>query len=146
MSRQWVTAWATVVLVVLGAWIAASPQASDPSTFDGLFDSAGGSARSPGTVLRSGSLGQAFSGVPMSSGRYRVTSGVILRLSPNEPALAGDFDGDRSVDFSDFVIFASGFGKQQGHTGFDARLDLDGDRIVGFGDFVIFAKAFGARG
>ncbi len=51
-----------------------------------------------------------------------------------------DFDGDGSVGFADFVLFAQAFGSRQ------ARYDLDGDGLVGFGDFVEFARAFGPEG
>lgn len=54
-----------------------------------------------------------------------------------------DFDGDGSVGFSDFVLFAGKFGLSQGDEGYDARFDLDGNGAVGFSDFVIFAAAFG---
>jgi hypothetical protein len=50
------------------------------------------------------------------------------------------------VDFDDFVVFATGFGKRRGQAGYDVRLDLDGDGAVAFGDFVRFAKAFGTGG
>ena len=54
-----------------------------------------------------------------------------------------DFDGDGTVGFSDFLLFASAFGLSQGDAGYDARFDLDGDGTVGFGDFLIFAGSFG---
>ncbi len=54
-----------------------------------------------------------------------------------------DFDGDGTVGFGDFVIFAARFGLSQGDAGYDARYDLDGDGTIGFGDFVIFANNFG---
>ena len=37
---------------------------------------------------------------------------------------ASDFDNNGRVEFQDFLIFASGFGKSAGQTGYDARLDL----------------------
>jgi len=43
----------------------------------------------------------------------------------------GDFDGDGLVAFSDFLMFAQGFG------GTDPAYDLDGDGRVAFGDFLI---------
>ena len=56
-----------------------------------------------------------------------------------------DFDGNGTVDFSDFLIFAGGFGKAQGEAGFDARLDFDENGKVDFPDFLQFAQRFGKR-
>ncbi len=145
MTRKRVTAGSILLLYVLGTGILA-PQAGDTVWVRGLLDAAGGTARSPKAVLRIGSLGQPFSGVVMSSVGYRVSPGVALQQTPQKPILEGDFNSDRTVDFSDFVIFAGGFGKQRGQAGFNARLDLDGDGTVAFGDFVRFAEAFGNRG
>ena len=56
---------------------------------------------------------------------------------------ASDFDGDGTVGFGDFVLFAARFGLSQGDEGYDARYDLDGNGAIGFSDFLIFASAFG---
>ena len=54
-----------------------------------------------------------------------------------------DFDGDGTVGFGDFLLFAAVFGRSQGDAGYDARYDLDGNGVIGFSDFLIFAGAFG---
>ena len=54
-----------------------------------------------------------------------------------------DFDGDGTVGFGDFVIFAGVFGSSQGDEKYDGRYDLSGDGEVGLPDFVIFARNFG---
>jgi hypothetical protein len=54
-----------------------------------------------------------------------------------------DFDGDGSVGFTDFLIFASGFGAVSGEQSFNPILDLDQSGDVGFADFLAFAQAFG---
>ena len=54
-----------------------------------------------------------------------------------------DFDGDGTVDFSDFSQFASKFGRSEGDDGYEARFDLNGDGEIGFSDFVDFAQNFG---
>ena len=59
------------------------------------------------------------------------------------PEEAANFDGDATVGFGDFLVFAGGFGSQSSDDGFDPRLDLDGDGAVGFGDFLMFAAVFG---
>jgi len=55
----------------------------------------------------------------------------------DRPTLSGDFDGDGSVSFGDFFLFADGFG------GTSPELDLDGSGRVDFADFFLFADAFG---
>ncbi len=54
-----------------------------------------------------------------------------------------DFDGDGSVGFTDFVLFASRFGSTRGDGIYEAKYDLDVDNAIGFSDFVIFARDFG---
>lgn len=61
---------------------------------------------------------------------------IVLSLT-EKSGLAGDFDGDGSVGFGDFLGFAGAFGKES------TTFDLDGDGRVGFGDFLIFATNFG---
>jgi hypothetical protein len=53
--------------------------------------------------------------------------------------LVGDFDGNRIVDFADFLLFAAAFG------GSDPDFDLTGDGRVDFSDFLEFAQQFGKR-
>lgn len=55
-----------------------------------------------------------------------------------------DFNGDRRVDFQDFLAFARYFGSTSDTGSFDERYDLDGDGNVNFADFIAFAAAFGA--
>ena len=62
---------------------------------------------------------------------------VIGRLQAGNSGLMGDFDGKRSVGFTDFLMFAQAFG------GTDSRFDLDGNGSVGFTDFLMFAGQFG---
>ena len=54
-----------------------------------------------------------------------------------------DFDGDRTVGISDFLLFVEQFGFSRGDEGYQARFDLDGDGVIGIGDFLIFVNAFG---
>ena len=41
--------------------------------------------------------------------------------------LVGDFDGDGSVVFGDFLLFAQVFGTKAGEEGYNGMCDLDGD-------------------
>lgn len=77
-------------------------------------------------------------------------SGVLQTLSPalsvklsSEPDLLGDFDGDGSVGFADFILFAQSFGQTVDNPGYNPSYDLDGDDSIGFSDFVTFAQNFG---
>ncbi|MDE3260116.1 MAG: hypothetical protein OYM47_19970 [Gemmatimonadota bacterium] len=54
-----------------------------------------------------------------------------------------DFDGNGTVDFSDFTQFASKFGRSEGDDGYEARFDLNGDGEIGFSDFVVFSQHYG---
>ncbi len=67
---------------------------------------------------------------------------VVLRFS-QRAGPRSDFDGDGTVGFTDFLLFAGVFGLSQDDAGYHARFDLDGDGTIGFGDFLIFASAFG---
>ena len=57
---------------------------------------------------------------------------------------SADFNGDRQVDFQDFLAFARHFGLTSDSASYDGKFDLDGDGQVNFADFIAFAQAFGA--
>ncbi|MGA1196664.1 MAG: cohesin domain-containing protein, partial [Candidatus Latescibacterota bacterium] len=75
------------------------------------------------------------------------TSDLILSVS----GIAGggplvktpDFNGNGVVDFPDFLMFASAFGKKVGDVGFLEALDLNDSGAVDFPDFLSFAQQFG---
>ncbi len=68
----------------------------------------------------------------------------MLRVEEDVSAgLTGDFNGDGKVDFTDFVAFATNFGKGSEDAGFDPKYDLNGNGAVDFPDFVNFAQQFG---
>lgn len=73
------------------------------------------------------------------SGGFRRFEPVSIGAGPSP-----DFNGDGTVGFADFVVFAEAFGSTSADADFDPKFDLDGDGTVGFGDFTIFARAFGA--
>ena len=56
---------------------------------------------------------------------------------------SADFDGNGNVDFTDFLMFAQGFGKSSGQDDFNEKLDLDGNGTIDFSDFLLFVNAFG---
>ncbi len=96
--------------------------------------------RSTGNGAKSASIFAATS-LAVLIGLGALYSQASLPHSAGSP----DFDGNGTVGFSDFVLFAEAFGSDKGATGFDARYDLDGDGAIGFPDFVIFASRFGEK-
>ena len=54
-----------------------------------------------------------------------------------------DFDESGVVDFTDFLLFVSAFGSQEGEKTYEARYDLNSDGGIGFNDFLIFTSSFG---
>jgi hypothetical protein len=82
--------------------------------------------------------------------RFRITNSTwsrqILsfgRVDALQTAKPGDFDANGLVDFTDFLAFASGFGKTVTDTDYNAALDLSSNNTVDFDDFLIFAANFG---
>ena len=71
------------------------------------------------------------------------TNAVTVGANGDDTASIPDFDGDGTIGFSDFLIFAGAFGSSEGDEKYDARYDLNGDGEIGFSDFVIFARNFG---
>ena len=99
-------------------------------------------------------LDQGSFGDPASAGVkiYDVNTDELLAgpistgLPPASIAFVGstaDFNGDCVVDFSDFVAFASTFGRTASDDDFETRFDLNDNGEVDFPDFLIFASEFG---
>ncbi len=57
--------------------------------------------------------------------------------------LMGDFNGDRNVNFADFLDFANAFGKASSEPDFNAAIDLDKSGQIDFPDFLEFVRYFG---
>jgi hypothetical protein len=97
-----------------------------------------------GSVRRIGSYGTgrnvlAFTRTSSQSDSYSLSAQPI---SGSDPA-ACDFDASGLVDLSDFLLFASKFGKSSGQAGFDSSMDLNGGNRIDLADFLIFASNFG---
>ena len=75
----------------------------------------------------------------------RTTTHHAVTVNTNgENAVAlSDFDGDGTIGFGDFLLFAGVFGSRQGDDKYEAKYDLNGDGEIGFADFLIFAQNFG---
>lgn len=75
-----------------------------------------------------------------SNGSYTLRVGYNFLNQAQE--LSADFNADGVVNFSDFLLFAAGYGLRSTDSKFDPLLDLNRDGEVGFADFLIFALAF----
>ena len=59
--------------------------------------------------------------------------------------LAGDFDGNGTVNFDAFFLFADRFGSTPAAENWSAVFDLVGDDVINFDDFFVFADSFGSQ-
>lgn len=73
-----------------------------------------------------------------------VSRSFTVQVNAVAAPLVGDFDGDLSVAFSDFFLFADHFGETSSSPGWDTRYDLDASGGIDFDDFFTFADHFGS--
>ena len=66
---------------------------------------------------------------------------LLRNLEPAEVLLPGDIDSNGMVDFADFLILATNFGREDNVTRSEGDLNLDGK--VTFSDFLVLAANFG---
>lgn len=79
----------------------------------------------------------------VSSGGTTEDYVLSVEASPNGALRnASDFNSDSLVDFADFLLFASQFGRTGTEEGFDPSFDLSGNFSVDFTDFLTFAGHF----
>ena len=64
----------------------------------------------------------------------------VFSIAIPERPLVGDLDANGVVDYEDFLILASNFGRELARP---TAGDVDGDQSVGFADFLILAANFG---
>jgi len=57
--------------------------------------------------------------------------------------LAGDTDGDRDVDYSDFIVLAGAYGSTIGQPAYKRNADFDVDGDVDYTDFIALAGNYG---
>ena len=77
----------------------------------------------------------------LNSEEYEVLGQSVLEIAPPENMLPGDIDRDGIVNFADFLILSSNFGKSE--VG-EQEGDLNEDGIIDFADFVILNANFGS--
>ena len=94
------------------------------------------------------SAGSASILLAVSDGRGGTTSlefSLYQQITPPQPELPGDFNGDQVVNFDDFFAFTDVFGTRIGDLQWEPTYDMDGDGDVDFDDFFVFAEYFGQR-
>ncbi len=57
--------------------------------------------------------------------------------------LFGDVEGDRDVDYDDFIVLAGAYGSSSGQPAYDERADFDRDGDVDYDDFIVLAGNYG---
>jgi hypothetical protein len=55
----------------------------------------------------------------------------------------GDFNGDGSINVSDFSLFSAAFGSEEGDENYILEVDANCDGIINIGDFNVFSANFG---
>jgi hypothetical protein len=91
-------------------------------------------------VILVGALDMGLQTGSISNAVYTLQVGFLSQIKTQN--VLGDFNGDGAVNFSDFLIFAVGFGRRLPDVEYNVQLDLNGDGEIGFSDFLIFALAF----
>jgi len=86
-----------------------------------------------------GSLGLGLQTGTFTGASHVLTTGFFI---PFKSERFADFNTDGVVNFSDFLLFASGFGRRQTDSDYNQKLDLNRDGEIGFSDFILFAAAF----
>ena len=85
---------------------------------------------------------------PLTLDRMRLNEGRIpVRIIGKDEEmpfwLAGDFDGNREIDLSDFLLFVSHFGRSSDDDEFDPIYDLEWNGRIDLDDFLLFVADFG---
>lgn len=108
----------------------------------GSFDAVtyDGAPLSMDTLLDGGPNFRSYDEMSEQLGMFRTLTYTSTSLDlTNYAAIAGDTDGDRDVDFTDFLVVARNFGKE----GDWRQGDFTGDGFVQFNDFLDLARNFG---
>ena len=142
MLRIWI--WTQAVAMLLCGSIPAAENLEHSLPASGNLDSGGGTAQTSNFQLLGGSLGGSLqTGRAQSTGLILESGSVFGSVQKLPDGILGDFDGNGKVEFTDFLIFARGFGKSSGDEGFDSKMDFNKNQRIDFADFVAFARAYG---
>ena len=91
-------------------------------------------------ILTKAAIGDATSFANVES---EPNNSVVVRIGEASESPTPDFDGDGTVGFRDFIMFAQKYGAVAGDGSYEARFDLDSNGDVGFRDFILFAQVYG---
>ena len=69
------------------------------------------------------------------SATHTLSVSITVRISSANPR--ADFNGDKEVNITDFLLFVNAFGSSE------SKYDIDGDGVVGLPDFLLFVESFG---
>ena len=95
------------------------------------------------TTLRPGSSSLVLQNVQLEFDGLALTVGSIISGEVTISSSA-DYNGDGSVTFADFVLFAVQYGSKVGDDNWEAVYDSDGNDVIDFQHFVFFAKNHGS--
>ena len=70
-----------------------------------------------------------------NSATQTLSVSIIVKVSSANPR--ADFNGDKQVNITDFLLFVEAFGST------NPKFDIDGDGAVGITDFLLFVESFG---
>ena len=70
-----------------------------------------------------------------NSATQTLSVSIIVKVSSANPK--ADFNGDKQVNITDFLLFVEAFGST------NPKFDIDGDGAVGITDFLLFVESFG---
>jgi hypothetical protein len=129
-------------------WSAGDPDAGDVATYDVYF----GTATPPALVSGGQTAATYDPGLLAVDTTYywQVVAWDEHGLSSSGPVwsfltlLPGDVDGDRDVDYDDYIAFVAAYGHSTGEPGFNAYADLDHDGLVSLVDYQLWRQAYGA--
>ena len=128
---------------------------TEPAVFtdaegDALSYAATSSDEAIATVARTGSV-VTIAAVGSGSATITVTAtdlggeSAAVEFGVAVGRLAGDFDGNGTVNFEDFFLFADRFSSTPAAENWSAVFDLVGDDVINFDDFFVFADSFGSQ-
>lgn len=86
---------------------------------------------------------------PYSTGNYTIVAtaqyigSYAIQSKKIGVSIAGDINGDGSVNLQDLVLLAKAYGSKPGEPNWNPKADLDGNGTVGLSDLVILAKNYG---
>ena len=91
--------------------------------------------RFPGSTAGTFSGSITISSNDPNSATQTLSVSIIVKVSSANPKT--DFNGDKQVNITDFLLFVEAFGST------NSKFDIDGDGAVGITDFLLFVESFG---